>query len=229
MTPLVEQDKLAQRTIDLMGLADVPRWSVVKTMRSQSVAEHSFLVAVFTMELISRLSTFDMASPVSLGAVLWAICHDAPETYTGDIDGLLKREWPGIKTILEQAEGAAFPWYAEMKDGMFPALIALVKVADHIESIVFLRQWGIGSRADDVGRELTTILTCTDIPALVDALRGGKGSGSAVNAMMVEATVMEVLDHSTLETGSYQFRRRLKLAGTDQSKDGGTDGTDTGS
>lgn len=203
-----KMDEVAMRTIDLLGLADVPRWSVIKTLRPQSVAEHSFAVAVLTMELITRLSPYNFEHPVSLGAVIWAICHDAPETYTGDIDGLLKREHPAVKAALEVAEGEAFPWYGRMRDGMLPPLVALVKVADTIESIVYLRQWGTGSRANNVRAELRQILYIQLVPVLARAI-GDKGT-------FVEEAVDQVLDRSTLESSSYQFRRSLKFDQTDQ-------------
>lgn len=219
----VERDFLAERTIDLLGLADVPRWSVVKVLRPQSVAEHSFAVAVITMELISRLSIHSLADPTTLGAVLWAICHDAPETYTGDIDGLLKREHPNVKSAINRAENEAFPWYGQMRDGMGSALLALVKVADCIESIVYLREWGKGARADDVMRELRRILFDQYVPVLA-ILIGDKDSHT------IEA-VVRVLDHSTTEAGSYQFRRSLRFDDSNGGNDskGEANGTDTGS
>lgn len=201
-----QQTRLAAiRTIDLLGLADVPRWGVIKILRPQSVAEHSFAVAVLVMELITRLSPYSLTAPASLGAVIWALCHDAPETYTGDVDGLLKREHPTLKAELDKAEGEAFPWWAEMRRGMeaTPGLMALVKVADRVEAIVYLRQWGIGTRADDVKRELTRILWESDVPRLTSIL-GDKGE-------IVIGEVDQILNHSTSEAGSYQFRRTLRI------------------
>lgn len=69
-------------------LAVIPRWSVLPRTRDQSVAEHSFYVALYVDKLVIMLKW-----PVArrYQAVQHALKHDMPEIVTGDIMGPVKR------------------------------------------------------------------------------------------------------------------------------------------
>jgi 5'-deoxynucleotidase YfbR-like HD superfamily hydrolase len=122
------------RVVDLLNLSHVPRWSVVPLLRPQSVAEHSFRVAVIAMELMDAAG---IPLTVRLGEVLgWALIHDGPEAETGDIPYNIKKYMPN--SILYQAESEMCPWYGKTTGES----AAIVKIADKIEEVTWLREWG---------------------------------------------------------------------------------------
>lgn len=187
-------DSLCDRTVDLLALADAHRWTVVKTLRSQSVAEHSYQVAVIAWELAERLDVPIECYPHIL---TWALAHDAPETFTGDIDGRAKREFPNLKEVVTRVENIKFPWHWEMSMAVSPMVRALVKVADTIEAMTFIKVWGHGERADDVYWELCNKLFKVDVVAL-----------NAVMDRDVRDAVSFITEQSTHERNSVQFRDR---------------------
>jgi 5'-deoxynucleotidase YfbR-like HD superfamily hydrolase len=190
----------ADRTADLLALADVHRWSVIKMHRTQSVAEHSFATAVITMELAQRMGY--SATAVS-GMVLWALVHDAPETLTGDIDGKFKRDNPIAKAAINTAEDIAFPWYARFATEVPEHVKTIVKVADQIEALTFLHTWGVGPRADDVYRELLAILFEEVVPHMVELTSAGIADTTADTVWIVR----DILHHSVSELNGVQLRR----------------------
>lgn len=183
------------RTTDLLGLCDVHRWTVIKTNRNQSVAEHSFSVAVIAMELMDVLPVREHIQ----GVLVWALCHDAPETLTGDIDGKFKRDFPGVQQAVREAEGVAFPWYKTMAAIIPGNAKLIVKVADYIEAISFIQRWGVGPRADAVGRQLRVNMV-PYVNQLAYIL--GRPEDEVTKA------VMTTLNCSVEESGCIQFRSR---------------------
>lgn len=185
------------RTADLLALVDVKRWVVIKTSRTQSVAEHSFAVAIIAMELSERLSNGKVGNMAEL--LWWALVHDVPETLTGDVDGKFKREFPAVRSALVEAEDIAFPWYKITRQHVIPMdCQVLVKMADKIEAIAFITHWGIGPRADEVMRELTVILMGEMVRHAAQYFSLEEG--------FVRDHVRDLLHHSTTEQHSIQMR-----------------------
>ncbi len=60
----------------------IKRWGIIKTSREQSVAEHSFNVAIITGKLCDML---EIDGNAKNGVIAEAILHDTDEVYTGDI------------------------------------------------------------------------------------------------------------------------------------------------
>lgn len=202
---------LSDRTADLLTLAQVQRWGVVHTLKDQSVAEHSFAVAVIAMELADRLGLprYQKLGSAHAGAphdiwdrkdlLWWALVHDAPEAITGDINGKFKRDYPDVKSAVVAAEGRAMPWYYFERPVGNTSLIRLVKVADYIETITFIKRWGIGPRCDDIYHELVKVLFVDATPALAKSINATE--------LSVETIVREVLHRSATEMNTAQLRR----------------------
>lgn len=201
MLPQESEQAIADRTTDLLGLGDVQRWGVIKTLRQQSVAEHSFNVAVIAMELAERL---ECTSRSVANIVMWAIVHDAPETLTGDVDGKFKRDNPIVRDTMRLVEDEYFPWYRDCHHTVPEFIRHIVKTADRIEAIQFIKVWGLGPRADDVYRELLSILFEEIVPSLAVAL--------AVEKDEVVRVVYSIVHHSVSESNSCQLRRFRKVA-----------------
>ncbi|MEE8608607.1 MAG: HD domain-containing protein [Nitrospiraceae bacterium] len=119
------------RLNDLLLLTYVPRWSIIPINRPESVAEHSFRVAVIAMEIAQRsnLETY----PV----IYRALIHDGPEAATGDIPSPMKRVLSDLRT----AEGFACPW-ASARGPARDIFDHIVKVADLIDLQIYLRRHG---------------------------------------------------------------------------------------
>lgn len=122
---------------DLTRLSHVPRWVIVPMVKSQSVADHSFRVAIIVMHLLSERSY----SREFVGeCVKFALLHDANEIYTGDIPGIAKREG-------RVAEGAP------QRPGCAPSFNVkfVVKLADIVETITwFMRYECCGPRRTSI-------------------------------------------------------------------------------
>lgn len=219
MDPQAEQ-QISDQTADLLSLSEVKRWTVVHTLRPQSVAEHSFAVAIIASELAARLGmprcpvgSESSGKPVDFwgrGDLLWwALIHDAPESLTGDIDGKFKRDNPEMKAHIMAAEERSMPWYRESSPGVYSGLRWLVKVADFIETATFIKKWGIGPRADDIYQELWHQIAGSQV-----ASRGGAVDSlcrvAALDYDEVILVVRDIMHHSVSEDNTAQLRRHRR-------------------
>lgn len=122
------------RMRDLLRLRYVPRWSVVNCNRSQSVAEHSFGVAVIAME-ICRFINNNSPFIVHAGEIMrWALVHDGPECFTGDVPNPFKRAVADEKW--QALVDEACPWYSQEIPG-HPEVSTVVALADTIEAMLW--------------------------------------------------------------------------------------------
>jgi len=96
----------------------IPRWCVVKTTRNQSVAEHSYNVAVIARKLCKMLGLNEAETNANIAE---ALLHDSDEVYTGDI--------PSPAKIHVAVDG----------DSVTTTKNPIIKLADYIEAFVFIR------------------------------------------------------------------------------------------
>lgn len=197
-------DAVSDAVIDLLGLADVHRWSVIRTLRNQSVAEHAFAVAIIATDLTTRLTDWKHGSHNHCEILWWSLIHDAPETLTGDIDGKFKRNHSAVRSAVCDAENIEFPWFAMYASVIQPKVKVIVKLADRIEALRFIQDWGHGARADDVYRENLKSLFDDVVPWAAKVLE--------IDPDTVEAAVRFTLHYSTSESNSIQLRRHRKAA-----------------
>lgn len=73
---------------ELRDLAYVPRWSIVRVAKTQSVAEHSFYTAMYALQ-VARMIRWDGNFLALMEMALW---HDVEECFTGDMPGPVKHE-----------------------------------------------------------------------------------------------------------------------------------------
>jgi 5'-deoxynucleotidase YfbR-like HD superfamily hydrolase len=165
------------RINDLLRLSYVPRWPVIPTTRPQSVAEHSFRVACITADLVDRI-------PYSgtIQAVRWALYHDGPECVMGDWPGNLKTDFPEFKDMVHWMQNYYCPWYAKECALPSPEERAIVKLSDHLETLMFITEhialpvedgWVI-HRERSIVTELVATMTgkygWKNLPAIVDEI-----------------------------------------------------------
>lgn len=127
---------------ELRTASIVRRWSIVRTLSEDNVANHSFYVVYYAMQ-VARLIDFE-GSMEDLMFVAWA--HDLDETITGDIVSPVKSE------IIDEAKSDNYI-YEKMKERL-PGIVGrleeieeldpyniighIVKVADRIDAVLFL-------------------------------------------------------------------------------------------
>lgn len=138
---------------EFMRAGHIQRWHVVNTVKTQSVAEHAYMVTVIAMELFQRVVGFDDPAEVNL-LMAGALFHDAPEIRYGDIPT------PGKRFIRERV-GQDF--FADMDRDLMPEipyvggtiperLIPFIRIADAIEAYSWISANKAGAQADMVAR-----------------------------------------------------------------------------
>lgn len=122
---------------DQLNLMQVNRYPICFTNKLQTVAEHTYGVLVISLRLAALVPAVDV------GAVLaYALLHDVDESDTGDIPSPFKRrlraECPQVTEVLDRPANVP----EEVKN--------IVKLADYVEAILFLKEYGGSLRANSV-------------------------------------------------------------------------------
>ena len=146
------------RLQDLLNLSNTKRWTIRPTLRDQSVAEHSFRVAVIAMEICRALNQDGLPSSnvIEYHVLVWALVHDGPEAETGDIPYTAKRNIPD--EMVERIEHKLCPWYEQFERRIHPPELAIIKIADKVEEVLYLREWG--TSGSDAAQEMAFHLAC---------------------------------------------------------------------
>lgn len=142
-----DRDNEARNPIaDLYRLAEIKRWHIVHLNQKQSVAEHSFFVALLAMRLASAIG-----APVGR-TVQYALLHDAEEAWTGDIPSPVKQYVEKAKIPVKEMMG---DMYTEPHS---PIVAHVVKIADMAESMKFLVRHGDSRHTIQVKDDLSSRL-----------------------------------------------------------------------
>lgn len=134
---------------DLIRTSYVKRWHIVDTQKEQSVAEHSALVAYIAIDLIRNAP--DVEDAYMFEAMWWALFHDAAEVILGDPPGNLKLT-PGFADVYKKLTEHYAPGIYNMEVSEIST--QAVKIADLIESIRYIRRYGIGSESSIIEGDL---------------------------------------------------------------------------
>ncbi len=113
-------------------LQTVPRWGIVRTIQKQTVAEHSFYVALIAPRIAIKLYRWSPADPRMYDLHRYALLHDQLEAVTGDVPAIAKT------CVDEQRIAAMFGDHIEEDPLADDELRAIVKVADLYETARFL-------------------------------------------------------------------------------------------
>lgn len=159
-----------RRINDLLNLSTVLHWHSVPTLRKPSVAEHSYRVAVIALEIAQRLNRGVSPSSVIIEShvMRWALMHDGPETETGDLPHTAKVRLPS--GVWSKLEAELCPWYMDEVLRLHAPERAIVKIADLMELVLFIREWGHGGEA-----EMARMATSADLAEVVLAVRARFG------------------------------------------------------
>lgn len=117
------------------GLADVFRWGIVRVQRRQSVAEHSYWIALWMPRLLEHFLIRD--ADLILECVMAALHHDMDEVVTGDMPTPLKKSIPRhVLDYVDEFSRSKTP-VIKPRDGI-PS--KAVKVLDIFEAAMFLAE-----------------------------------------------------------------------------------------
>ncbi len=100
----------------LYRLRLIQRWVLMRSAVPETVAEHSFQVALLTHALCTIASSVFGKEVDAGNAVILALFHDAEEVITGDIPSPVKHHNPGMLRSVREIESLA----AENLLGMVP-------------------------------------------------------------------------------------------------------------
>jgi hypothetical protein len=115
-------------------LSVVPRWSIVRTIQKQSVAEHCYRVAIIAPRVYELIRGHEATLQEQARLTRAALLHDQYEAFTGDIPSPAKNP---LGVIKGQAELHFGPHVIEMVELEGDEIMAL-RAADLIEGIYFL-------------------------------------------------------------------------------------------
>lgn len=142
-----------------LRLSVVKRWGILHTIRQQSVAEHSFNVAI----LADRIAVhwFGIDDPGTLYNInRYALRHDRPEALSGDIPSIVKDLFD--EDELEARYMDLIPDLAQWRSA--EGIKFIVKLADRIEAEIFLRmEESMGNRTvsairNDLNRQISEMI-----------------------------------------------------------------------
>jgi hypothetical protein len=105
---------------EVFDLAYVPRWGIVRTIRQQSVAEHSYFVTLLFLEIMAV--AHETVTPWHAKA---ALIHDMDELHSGDIPAPYKVHVNGPTCIKDSIP-------------LPPKHLELLKIADLLEAELYL-------------------------------------------------------------------------------------------
>lgn len=152
-----------------LRLTEVKRWGIVATAREQSVAEHSFRVQMLAIAIYDYMENGTPHNADDRSAIVsYALMHDMHEIMSGDINTLFKRateaQYPDsyratIGAMSKRREGPRDMLnHADAVERAVKGSVveAIVKIADLLEAILFITDYGTNrERCGQIGGALT--------------------------------------------------------------------------
>ena len=124
--------KLAQT----LKLSAIDRWLIVDMSRKQSVAEHSYNVAMISVTIADNIHTITSQS-IYEEIMYWSLVHDLPEMVTGDIPTTMKKYIDANRMADD-----LYPLWKQHKNIINgSAAMDIVKAADYLDAIQFAQKY----------------------------------------------------------------------------------------
>lgn len=145
---------------DYLRVGHVKRWHNVNVAREQTVAEHSYMVALIALALFDSCVGIDKdGKDSSLSAaytiMAGALFHDMPEVVGGDPPTPAKhfiREMTGDPDIFKKMDKALMPELPFFGGRVHGPYLPFIELADKIESAAWITDNGVGAHAQIVTR-----------------------------------------------------------------------------
>ncbi len=155
--------KLTMRDIARSG--HVTRWHSVRTARDQTLAEHSYMVAMISREIAKQVYGKKLTCDDMLLLLEYSLTHDSAEILVSDIGTPMKRKIEevcakhGMDSPIDMIEAEIVPDVFEMKDKMKDtALPYIAKISDILDALIFIKDEGVGKLAVTVEKKLERML-----------------------------------------------------------------------
>jgi|TARA_Y100000310_G_scaffold80345_3_gene77004 5'-deoxynucleotidase len=130
---------------ELRELEYVPRWAIIRCIKQQSVAEHSYFTAMYANK-IAEIIGWDKKNPEEMHKlVTYALWHDIEESFMSDIPGPIKHGIINEELYDKFADNQCKKYWDKSKtDIAHPSypydrqVIQIVKCASTIEEFFYL-------------------------------------------------------------------------------------------
>lgn len=164
----LQPNEMPNNLLFALRLTEVSRWGIVATSRQQSVGEHSYRVTMIAQALYDYVFTTPHNSDDRNLLTSFAMVHDIMEVLSGDLDAVfklaVKSRYPDVfaNTLGEMAlqrldAGPLAKTVASLERSVKGTFIeVLVKMADFLEALIYVDQYGTNSR--HIGNVRDTIL-----------------------------------------------------------------------
>lgn len=133
----------------------VKRWQIIRVAREQSLAEHLYRVYLISCEITDILRLDDETNAY---VRKWALMHDLPEVVTGDVATPVKRILTDViddyPSKIEYNIDLEYAYVHTKISESYSIVLDVVKLADLLEAIIFLKTEGIGEHARKVENNL---------------------------------------------------------------------------
>jgi len=159
---------------DLLRAKDVERWTIINKVRRQSIAEHSYTVAIVALALYDAMiedvayrAYLNKSNETSRRFAIFAagMFHDSPETRYGDVPtpgkGMIKAV--AGQGVFDDLDEALMPEIPFVGGTLLPPEQRFIEMADLIESAAWIRENGIGEHARIIaGKTHMRLVTLVD-------------------------------------------------------------------
>lgn len=149
---------------DILATGHVKRWHMVRTKRTQTLAEHNAIVALLAVKIAQRWA--HAPTPTELASILsYALTHDSHEVEYGDPPS------PAVDVAPEAHAASERQFWAERIDWSPPIsdmTRTIVKIADKLEALLFYMLEGEDPRLKTKGVDkMCTLLASVGAPSAV--------------------------------------------------------------
>lgn len=137
---------------DILRASSVKRFHIVETIREQRLSEHLFSVAVLAGEIAGRAGV----RPVNIQSVMIAaLFHDIEEVVTGDSPTQTKKRIReagiDVNTLFNEYKVIV---NTDVITNSVPDLEKIIKCADYLDALFFLKESGVGRHAEQAYEKL---------------------------------------------------------------------------
>jgi len=143
--------KLEQYLLDVYRLKNVIRYNTRNKLKDESVAEHSFYVALFSLKLCDEYNT---SEDIKCKCIIKALLHDMPEIELNDITHDVKEKLnlrSFLKTFEDDYFKVHFTQYCELMTQQDNVVDAIVDLADAMSVYQYtLNEIKLGNSSDDI-------------------------------------------------------------------------------